>query len=217
MKQIFFALLILALASLACSLTDITSNVGGDSNVLFKDDFSSTGSGWDSTTFDDGSVTDYAQGGYRMYAADDDLTIWANPGLNFDGDVSITVDAKYLGGPEENYMGIICRYTEGSTSASYYFGIIGSDGWATIVQAENDDFFPLLDEWIETPAINKGAASNTIRFDCVGDTLTLYANGTQIATVSDSAFTRGDVGLIVGTFDEAGTDILFDNFLVTRP
>jgi hypothetical protein len=47
--------------------------------------------------------------------------------------------------------------------------------------------------------------------------LTLYANGTEILSVTDSTFDSGDVGLVAGTGDYIGTDILFDDFLVTQP
>ena len=35
--------------------------------------------------------------------------------------------------------------------------------------------------------------------------------------MQDETFTTGDVGLIAGTFDAAGTDIRFDNFVVSKP
>ena len=65
--------------------------------------------------------------------------------------------------------------------------------------------------------INQGNATNAIRADCVGDNLTLYANGTILADVRDSRFTSGDVGLIAGTFDIPGAEILFDDFVVRQP
>jgi hypothetical protein len=38
-----------------------------------------------------------------------------------------------------------------------------------------------------------------------------------VDSVPDTSFTSGDVGLIAGTYEEAGTDVLFDNFVVTKP
>ncbi len=69
----------------------------------------------------------------------------------------------------------------------------------------------------ENDAIIKGGATNQIRFDCIGNTLTLYVNGTQVDQQTDPEYTEGNVGLVAGTFDDAGTDILFDNFFVYRP
>ena len=66
-------------------------------------------------------------------------------------------------------------------------------------------------------AINQGNATNRLRADCIGQTLTLYVNDQQVFQTSDSQFSSGDVGLIAGTFDVAGTDIHFDNFVVRKP
>ena len=66
-------------------------------------------------------------------------------------------------------------------------------------------------------AIETGNVTNDIKVDCVGSTLTLYANGSQLISVEDTAFASGDVGLLAGTFDTPGTDIHFDNFVVRQP
>jgi hypothetical protein len=66
-------------------------------------------------------------------------------------------------------------------------------------------------------AVKQGATLNRVRADCVGDSLTLYVNGQKVATATDTSLTTGDVGLIAGTYNEPGTDILFDNFVVTKP
>jgi hypothetical protein len=70
---------------------------------------------------------------------------------------------------------------------------------------------------LESDKIIQGSAKNHIRFDCVGSTLTLYVNSTQIAQQTDTEYTEGNVGLLAGTFDTVGTDILFDNFVVFKP
>jgi hypothetical protein len=66
-------------------------------------------------------------------------------------------------------------------------------------------------------AIQQGAATNTIRADCVGSSLSLYVNGEKLDEVQDTEFGSGDVGLMAGSFDTPGTDIHFDNFNVTKP
>jgi hypothetical protein len=72
-------------------------------------------------------------------------------------------------------------------------------------------------ELLPSDAINQGSASNHIRFDCNGDVLTLYVNGQQVDQQTDGEYTSGNVGLIAGTYDTPGTDILFDNFSVYQP
>ena len=65
-------------------------------------------------------------------------------------------------------------------------------------------------------AINQGFANNHIRADCAGSTLRLYANEVLLLEVVDTSLTYGDVGLVVGTYTEAGTGLIFDNFEVRK-
>ncbi|NMC35119.1 MAG: DUF2167 domain-containing protein [Veillonellaceae bacterium] len=182
------------------------------SNVLFEDDFSKTSSGWDQTTSESGT-TDYKDGTYQILVNQTQYDLWANPGKSFT-DVSTEVDAVMIGGPVDNDFGIICRYKD---TSNYYFGIISSDGYYAIgyVKDGKQDIF--ADQLEFSDAIKQGTESNRIRFDCVGSTLTLYANGTQLTQVTDSTLTSGDVGLMAGTFDTAGTNVSFDNFVVKKP
>jgi hypothetical protein len=65
--------------------------------------------------------------------------------------------------------------------------------------------------------INQGTTSNHIRFVCAGDVLSLYVNGQLVDQQTDATLVQGNVGLLAGTYDIPGTDILFDNFSVTHP
>jgi hypothetical protein len=42
-------------------------------------------------------------------------------------------------------------------------------------------------------------------------------NGVAVMNATDTDLSGGLVGLIAGTFEESGVDILFDNFIVTKP
>ena len=74
-----------------------------------------------------------------------------------------------------------------------------------------------MDAMQPSETIKQGAASNHIRADCVGDSLSLYVNGEKLASANDSEYSNGDVGLLAGAFDTTGTDIHFDNFSVLKP
>ncbi len=74
-----------------------------------------------------------------------------------------------------------------------------------------------MENMLPSDSINLGNASNLIRLDCVGSTLTLYVNGEFVGETVDSSIGAGDVGLYAGTFSVPGTDILFDNFVVREP
>jgi hypothetical protein len=72
-------------------------------------------------------------------------------------------------------------------------------------------------EMLSSSNINQGLAVNHLRADCVGDTLTFYVNGFQVAQAQDATLPSGDVGILAGSFDTTGVDIVFDNFVVLQP
>jgi hypothetical protein len=188
-------------------------------STLFEDDFSDTSSGWDRDQDEDG-MSDYDNGVYRIKIDVPDLVIWANPelGAKLPSDVRIEVEATNTG-IDNNSMGIICRYSWDDDQPSFYRFLISSDGYAGIVLVSEGSQNVISDEGKLLPydGINQGAATNHITVECIGDQLKLFANDIEIVSATDSTLTSGDVGLSASTYDETGTDILFDNFIVTRP
>jgi len=222
MKKYHFAIIVLITASLGCSLFSAKIPAADDQNqaqgaqtiILFSDDFSDNTSGWD-VYADDNKVSDYSNGGYRIFTFDTQNDVWANPYLDFSEPVRIEVDATKLGGPDDNDFGIICDYQD---TGNFHAGLISSDGYTVIVKLQDQAWEYLSSDKMEAVGnINQGSATNHIRFDCNQGNLTLYVNGTQIASAFDNTFIGGDVGLQVGTFDTGGADILFDNFVVMKP
>jgi hypothetical protein len=207
----------LMLVTLACSITGGNNTASSESDlppdILFIDDFSDESSGWDRINEDEG-VTDYSDGVYRIAVNTDNTDIWANPGLSFT-DTVIEVDAKKVGGPDDNDFGIICRYQDLS---NFYFFIISSDGFYGIAKViDGEQILIGLENMEYSDTINQGNSSNKLRADCVGKNLVLHINGQKLLEVNDSQYSTGDVGLIAGTFNVAGTDIHFDNFIVRKP
>jgi len=214
-KNFYFVSIILAIlmTTLACSVLQSDDTPELPENVLFQDDFSDTSSGWDQISTADGS-TDYEDGHYRIFISTDNMDIWANPGLNFT-DVVVEVDATKAGGPDDNDFGVICRY---QNIENFYFFITSSDGYFVIGKVvDGEQQLIEAEQMNPSDAINQGASTNHIQADCIGSRLVLRVNGTEIAKVQDVTFSNGDVGLIAGTFSEVGTDIHFDNFVVTKP
>lgn len=140
---------------------------------------------------------------------------WGNPGSLSFTDVRVEVDATKNGGSDDNDFGLICRYQD---TDNFYFAVISSDGFYGIIKMSGGIYNLIGHETLDqSEEISLGGASNHIRFDCIGSTLTLFVNGTQIDQQVDTAYTAGNVGLIAGTYDETGTDILFDDFYVYQP
>ena len=51
----------------------------------------------------------------------------------------------------------------------------------------------------------------------MGEELTLWVNGEPVAEAITTGLSHGDVGLLVGTYDEGGVEIAFDNFSTLMP
>jgi hypothetical protein len=195
----------IAIAVSACQKT---------SNVLFSDNFSDKSKKWDSVT-QDTFITDYYSDTYRILVDTTTLDAWANPDKLSFTDVQVEVDATKNGGPDYNDFGIICRYKD---TNSYYYGTISSDGFFAIMKKTAEGAKPIGQGGEQfSDKIVLGKATNHIRFDCIGSSLTLYANGTQLDQQTDADYTAGNIGLIAGTYTDPGTDILFDNVVVNKP
>ena len=209
--SIFLMIIVLVIAALACSTGTPSESL--PAGVLFQDDFSDTSSGWDIVNVTDG-ITDYEDGVYRIMVNTPSTDVWANPGLKFT-DTVVEVEATKVSGPDDNDFGVICRYQD---ETNFYFFIISSDGYYGLGKViDGEQVLIGEEELMPSEDIKLGNVTNTIKADCVGSTLTLYANGVQLISVQDGSFASGDVGLMAGTFSEAGTDIHFDNFVVREP
>jgi hypothetical protein len=206
---------ILLIALALCSACGSPAAVGSapPGAILFQDDFSRPGSGWDRHA-DTTNVTDYQAGGYRIRVGEAHEVLWSNPGLRF-ADARIEVDATEIGGPEDNSFGIICRYQDGK---DFYFFLISSDGYAGIGKVVKGLQTLVSGATLaKSSAVHLGQTTNHIRGDCVGDQLTLYVNTVRVALARDASLRQGDTGLLVGTYDNPGADILFRNFVVISP
>ncbi|MBM3179264.1 MAG: hypothetical protein FJZ86_02810 [Chloroflexi bacterium] len=216
MKHIkLYGLLSLFLA-LACSTSTLIPtqqiSVAETGTVLFQDDFSDPVSGWDRMLADEG-VMDYDAGGYRILVKSSQTNFWSTPQQNF-SDVRMEVDTGKLAGPDENRIGLICRFN----GSDYYFFIISSDGYYGMGLYSGGQAVLLgQSEMQPSSNIKQGLAVNHLRADCTGNTLTFYANGYQITQTQDFTLTNGDVGILAGTFVTPGVDIVFDNFVVLQP
>jgi hypothetical protein len=181
-------------------------------SVLYQDDFSTTNSGWDRVQHE-GGIMDYDGGAYRILVSAPEANLWSTPKREF-ADVRVEADAGKLGGPDANRIGLICR----ADADSHYFFIIGSDGYYGL-GVFSGGLAALLGQASMEPsdAVATGTAVNHLRLDCVGDQLAGYVNGVKVAEVQDQTLEQGRVGVLAGTFEEPGTDIVFDNFIIMQP
>ncbi len=184
--------------------------VGGP---LFEDDFGDPTSGWEVGDYGEGSVG-YKNGRYFVTSLSYGSTMWGVANRVFD-DLVIEVEATQVSaGPDSNNdYGVVCR--EQGDGGGYYL-LISGDGGVAIFKAQDGDFQALVD-WTFSDAIRQGNATNHIRAVCDGSLLTLFVNGQRVATAEDSTFTRGDIAFTATTYEDAPTEIHFDNLVVRPP
>lgn len=205
-----FLCLLLAACGLITS-QDVRAQAG---QALFSEDFSNPAGGWPRQSNEEGTL-EYFAGAYRIVVRRADYNLWAlAPDHEYD-DVRLEADAGPLSGPLENRFGLLCRHRD---EKNFYFFLISADGYYGLGKVQNG--VPSLfgaEMMTSHPAIRRGFASNHLRLDCVGDTLTAYVNEQPVALARDPDLVSGRVGLLVGTFDTAGVDVVFDNFRIIQP
>ena len=198
----------------ACSVVDmfIEDTSPDVSSVLYQEDFSDESSGWERSA--QGGRKDYYQGTYHINVLGTNLFSWSNARQSM-GDVVVSVDVAFTGPAELAEMGVICRM---QNSSDFYFFTIRSDGGYGIFKMyQGSDHFLGMEGYQFNPAIRIGLDTNHLEAHCVGNQLSLYVNGVLLAAVQDPSYQLGDLGLIVGTFEQSDVNVFFDNFVVSRP
>ena len=121
-----------------------------------------------------------------------------------------------MNGPDDNIYGLICRY---QNADNFYFFVVSSDGYAGIGLHKNGEDTLLNEDTLQPAAVvQTGNTSNLIRAVCDGSELRLHVNGVLVTRAQEKEnWVEGDVGIIVGTFDQPDVEIEFDNFSVIQP
>ena len=207
--KVFGFIIVLALAALACAAPNMDSIL----NPLPTDDFSSDSSGWGTGTDADSSV-EYANDGLQMTVFTPFYMTWSTPDTVSYENVHIEASVTSTSSDPEAKFGIICNEA-GTTNAFYYVGV-SPDGYYAFIKSSvvGDDVY--LKEGT-SDVISASANSMRLGLDCGGGVLTLYVNGQQIDSVSDSTYVSGTVGLFASTDDvSGGASVIFDDFVVTK-
>jgi hypothetical protein len=196
----------------ACASAPIPAVSTADpGDILYQEQFENNTTGWARIANDNG-IMDYDGGGYRILVRQPRLNIWSTSEKDF-GDVRLEADVIKLNGPDENRMGLICRYQAGD----YYFFIISNDGYYAIGKFIGGMTLLLGQSEMQSTGAIQSGTMNHLRADCIGSKLTFYINFTEVASATDTDFPSGDVGVVAGSFAEPGVDVMFDNFVVLQP
>jgi hypothetical protein len=183
-------------------------------DFVFYDTFSDPNTGWGTGTDAESSV-EYFDGGFVIKVFTDNYFVWSTPGMEDVGNIYVEAVAQNVSGESETAFGVLCNHQE---EDSYYYFAITSAGDYAIAKAtegQEDLFLTNNDQWGESDAIVTNAASYRIGADCASNgRLTMYVDGREIASVTDSAYTRGEVGVLVWTGDQTNAEIRFDDLAV---
>jgi len=181
---------------------------------LYIDDFSDPNSGWDRMRSDEG-FTDYEEGTYQIYVNEPTTDYFSTPYCSYK-DVGLEVQAVRSGGPVENNFGLVCRFSD---ERNFYLGQVSSDGYFGIFKVRDGEYLQLDNEYMRLYEVILSEVNevNLLRFDCQGQKLFLFVNGTLLASVEDDDYSIGDIGLLAGTFEQPGVLIAFDNFRILQP
>jgi len=208
-RKIIFLILVLSVVLAGCGGPSSEPNTGG---ILLSEDFSDV-KAWEYYVDEaSGSDLQVVDGAYRI-STDDGGYVW---GLNDQNhsDVVMEVTTKQLTAHENNAYGIMCRADTSNNGDGYYF-LVSGDGYYAISRGEGEDVTPVVD-WDSSSAINKGAASNTLRAVCVGDYLALYVNDKFIAEATDAAYSSGYAGFAATAFEGGAITVTFDNLTISE-
>jgi hypothetical protein len=182
--------------------------------VLFEDDFSDPDSGWGEDE-DETAVREYRDDEYVIEIFDTGWLIWNTAGQDGLSNTHTVVTITNVGEAQDPAFGVICNYQD--ADGFYYLGA-GPDGYFGIVRSEGDDDFFLTsdaDQWEFSEDVEQFADEYVLEAICAADgTLTLVVNGTEIASVQDTTYTEGDVGVFVVSFEETPVEIHFDDLIV---
>lgn len=182
--------------------------------TLLNDDFSVH---WGLAESDNGTIK-YGDEDLVFTVLRQNWVFWTSPNQKTYQNVHIEVTGILDQADPDTSLGITCNRQ--LSEDSYNLLVITPAGEYAIAKypaGEDMFFFTNDDKWAISDLISQNAPSYRIGADCGNGVLTLYVDGKQIDSVSDSTYTSGAVGVIVWSGANAtNTVVTFDDFLLTK-
>ena len=181
-----------------------------DTDVTFSDEFRRDNGEW-FTESDDDVTYEYAGRTLHIIVNSENRLGWTfNSTVDELAavDYLVEVDVEQVAGPDDAELGLIFRFVD---EENFYFFAVSNLGTYSLWKLVDNEWEAILD-WTETDALQTDAeAINRLSVLTEGSQITLLANDVALAQLEDDTFATGTVGLMVGTFDEVGVDVAFDN------
>jgi uncharacterized repeat protein (TIGR02543 family) len=183
--------------------------------VLFLDDFSDEAGVWDTFSNEDGSAF-YENGWLHLINYTSAAVVTDTYAYQYFTDFVLEVETKLVGGTDDNWHQVFCRNQDDD---NYYEFAISADGYYYVSRYIGGLEVLLAGaEANHSSYIHQGqGVTNLIHIECIGSILSLSVNGHVLATVTDTTFTGGDIGLAASALSGTFTEIAFDNIVVSEP
>jgi hypothetical protein len=173
--------------------------------LLYRDDFSDPLSGWE-VSQTDGASAGYTDGAYRITLSVPNQAFWsAAPGKV--RDFALAVKAMPASGDERNPYGLVFGYQDNDDFFTFF---VTAQGNYTILHKVAGTF-QQVQPWTPSGALKQGRLSNLLRVEVQGNEVRVFANGQVLTAVTVQDIQKGQVGLVVGTYDRPPTEVLFDD------
>jgi hypothetical protein len=108
-------------------------------------------------------------------------------------------------------QGVVFRAQD---TSHYYTALLDSRKQQFAIRKLDGSTWSDLLAWQPAEVIKQKDEHNSLRVDASGDTFTAYVNGEMVGTVHDSAYTKGQIGLVVSNVDAKLPHFHFDNVQV---
>jgi hypothetical protein len=189
-----------------------------DSDVLLDDDFTPGRDQWGTGTDADSSV-EYVDDALNLKLFTENFVVWTTPNGESYENIHMEVTVLNNGTDSDTAFGMFCYQQYPIDDSRYYFAVTptGEYAIAKAALAVDDEILTNGNTWAKSDLIKPNAASYRIGADCGNGTLTLYVDGQEVDSVSDSTYTGGGVAVFGWSGKKiTKVDVSFDDFLMTK-
>ena len=203
-----------AAPTIAITSTSIpTSEPEPQEGLLYSDDFTKTDSGWNQIAFDNSYIGYHEPGYYHVEVhtphADELVPIPGQSFTDFTAEAEVFADADLSIAEGDFSYGLVFR----RSGNLYYAFTISPMTKNWLVTKNSQSGSEILQEGNEE-AIQGVGVANILRIDARGEAFTFHINGEPVARLRDDAYTHGEVGFYVQTFDNSKAHIHFDTITI---
>ncbi len=181
--------------------------------VVLTEDFEDADMIFAETVNDEGEV--WREGGelHLLNYTDSPYGTWAYAEQSV-ADVVVQVDSRFVAGSDNNWHQLICRSVDGD---NYITAEYSADGYV-FVKAVVDGEDLVAHDVTQSRIVRLGtSAVNTMRLECLGDTIRFSLNDTLLTEFTDTQPAAGDIVLGVSSLDGDYSEIAYDNLVVSAP